>query len=104
MKTNKKKMEKIIRGASAAAGVLMLTTIPAFAENEYAKAGATWILDGIFWVAIVAGIWGATMTGIKRNFTAMIGIIAAAAIVCLFCSNPDIIINLGNNIKGILGL
>jgi hypothetical protein len=76
----------------------------AFAANQYAEAGAKWILDGIFWIVLVVGIFGAGMSAVKRNAIASVGIIIGTAIICVFCQNPEIIVNIGNVLKGILGL
>ena len=39
----------------------IMTYVPVLADtkNTYAEKGAKWILDGIFWCVIVAGIFGA---------------------------------------------
>jgi len=99
-----KRQTKIIKRAAAFLCTAVLLTMPAAAANTYAENGAKWILDGVFWVVIVLGIFGAGMSIVKRNVTAALGIIIGSALVCVLCSNPEIIVSLGNAIKGILGL
>jgi len=100
----KRNVKKI--GVSAAALSLSsaATVQTVLATNTYAKNGATWVLDGIFWLAIVLGIFGAAMAGIKRNFAVMLGIVVVTAIVCVLCGAPEILKTLGEEIKNILGL
>lgn len=84
----------------------IMTYVPVLADtkNTYAEKGAKWILDGIFWCVIVAGIFGAGTAAVKRNATAAIGIILGAILVCLFCKNPDLFNTIGTKLKAVLGL
>lgn len=85
--------------------IVLMFSIPALASsNTYAENGAKWILDGIFWIVAVGGVFGAGMSAVKRNATGAVGILLGAAIICVFCKNPDILVTIGNNLKGILGL
>ena len=84
--------------------VVLMSTVCVATGNTYAEKGAAWALDGVYWLVIVAGIWFGGMALIKRNITAGIGIIIAAAIVATISKNPSILENLGTAIKNILGL
>lgn len=84
--------------------MMIMFSFTVLANNTYAEAGAKWILDGIFWIVAVAGIFGAGMSAVKRNATGAVGILLAAAIICVFCKNPDLLTTIGNTLKGILGL
>lgn len=108
MKKGQKKTSNLLKRVWGGIGVSALTTmfltIPTYASNTYAEAGARWVLDGVFWIVLVVGIGSAGMSAVKRNATAAVGIIIATALVCIVCQNPETISNLGNTLKGILGL
>lgn len=100
----KRFFERAITVLCTTMATTILFTVPAHATNTYAEAGAKWVLDGIFWLVLVAGIFGAGMSAIKRNATAAVGIIIATALICVVCQNPETISNIGSVLKGILGL
>ncbi len=83
--------------------VLLLSTV-CLADNEYAEKGATWILDGLFWIVIVAGLWYGGLSVVKRNITGGIVALVGASVVAVICKNPSILENLGTALKNILGL
>jgi hypothetical protein len=101
---NKKNVEKIVYTCIITTMMILTFSFTALASNTYAENGAKWLLDGVFWIVAVGGIFGAGMSAIKRNATGAVGIILAAAIICVFCKNPDVLTNIGNVLKGILGL
>lgn len=74
------------------------------AENTYAKAGAEWILDGLFWVVVVCAIAGISFSIIKRNLTGALSTVLGAAIALVIINDPNILKSLGDTLKGILGL
>lgn len=101
----KKTMEKVLTGMYAAVVILLSYATPVLATtNEYAKKGATWLLDGIFWIVLVGGIWGGYKLLKNSNIVQGIIVFASTAIVCVLCKDPLILENAGNTIKGVVGL
>ncbi|WP_101698700.1 hypothetical protein [Clostridium minihomine] len=101
----KKVHQRTWKSVCIAMAMIMLHPVVAFAaENQYAKAGAEWILDGVFWVVLVVGIFGAGMNAVKRNATAAVGILFGAALICVIAKNPTIITGIGTTLKDAFGL
>lgn len=106
----KKFMKLVNRKRLAQFCLLLAVLLPALAitglaaENAYAKAAGEWVLDGVFWVAIVLGLVGVAMSAIKRNLTAAIITLIATALVCTICKNTSIITSLGTALKDAFGL
>jgi len=78
--------------------------VKVLADNAYAEAGANWILDGLFWVLVVAMIGGIGMAVIKRNLTGALITLVVGGIVLVIVKDPNIIVNIGTALKGVLGL
>lgn len=102
---NKKNMKNTMSVILCTAALATLFSFTAMAtQNTYAENGAKWILDGIFWVVAVGGIFGAGLSAVKRNATGAIGTLLGAALICVLCKNPDLLTTIGNALKGIIGL
>lgn len=84
--------------------VALMSTVCMATSNTYAEKGGTWVLDGIYWLVLVGGVWWGGMSVIKRNITAGVGILIGAAIIMVITKNPSILENLGTAMKNILGL
>lgn len=76
----------------------------ATATNEYAQKGAAWILDGLFWIIVVAGIVTIARSAVKKDFTGAVVLLIITAILAVLVKNTDILTSIGNNLKTILGL
>lgn len=99
-----KTMERVMLGVMTL-GAMMMSVMPAHAStNTYAEAGARWLLDGVYWILIVSGLFGVGKSVIQRNLTGAIGIFIATALLAVVCKNPEILVSLGNVLKGILGI
>ena len=99
-----KTMERVMLGV-VTLGATMISVMPTYAAtNTYAEAGAKWLLDGVYWIVIVSGLFGVGKSAIQRNLTGAIGIFIATALVAVVCKNPDIMVSLGNVLKGVLGI
>lgn len=82
---------------------LLLTTV-CMATNTYAEAGAKWILDGIFWIVLVAGISVAAKAAISRNMVATVVILLSTGLLCMLCNDPLVLERIGTNLKAVLGI
>ena len=102
---NKKNMKNTMSVILCTAALATLFSFTALAtQNTYAENGSKWILDGIFWIDAVGGIFGAGKSAVKRNATGAVGILIGAALICVLCKNPDLLTTMGNSLKGIIGL
>ena len=91
--------------------VLVMTSIAivscctsVYASNTYAEKAGRWILDGLFWVVVIASIFGIAMAVVKRQLIVAITILVASALVLIIINDPNIILTIGNTLKGIIGL
>ena len=75
-----------------------------FAEGDYAQSGATWLLEQLFWVALVVVIIIMLKLFAARNFVAGVVTLIAGGIVCFFIKNPESIKTIGDVIASALGL
>ena len=81
------------------AAVLMLSNgLVAFASTDYAGNAASWVLEQLFWVALVAVIVVVLTLAAKRNFTAAVTTGVVGAIVVYFIRNPKTLEEIGNSI------
>lgn len=83
--------------------MLIISTVCFAAENKYAANAASWVLDGIAWIAVGIGVWKGGSALLSRNFTAGLGILACVAVIWFLCDDPTIFSRIGNEIKGIIG-
>ena len=75
-----------------------------FASEEYAKNGASWFLDQLFWVALVVVIVVMLKLFAARNFVAGVVTVLVGGVVCYFIKNPESIETIGNVAAKALGL
>lgn len=76
-----------------------------FAEGpEYAKNGATWLLDQLFWVAVVVAIIIFIKNLMARNTVSSIVTFIVGAVVCFFIKNPTIFQTVGEVVAKAIGL
>lgn len=75
-----------------------------FAEGDYAKDGANWLLQQLFWVALAVVVIMMLKLFAARNFVAGVVTLIAGGIVCFFIRNPETIESIGIVIAGALGL
>lgn len=100
------KAKRILSVALCACMVLALAIVPAFAAggNEIVEKGARWILDGFFWVGIVAAVIVLVNNVLKKNTTGIVVTIIVAAVVLTIIKSPTILTSLGDIFKNVLGL
>ena len=94
MRKNEKEQKRTMQGKSIMMGIstlalLISNSMVAFASSgNYGQNGANWMLDQIFWVALVAFIVGVVTT------------IIVGAVVCYFIKNPTTLSDIGEKIMG----
>ena len=100
---NNKIIKTLILALCAA---LIMTTVCFADENKYASNAADWLLDGVFWVAIVVGVWQGGLVSMlfQRNFTKGILILVCAGVTCWLCKDPQAFQRIGNVLKGVIGV
>ena len=74
------------------------------ADGDYAKSGAEWILDQLFWVALVCVIYVMLKLFIARNFVAGLVTLLVGGIVCFFIKYPETISTIGEVAAKAMGL
>lgn len=102
MKTMKTK--KVLSAILCICLAALLSIVPAFADNELVKGGATWILDGLFWVGVVVVAYVLIKLALAKNITGAVVTIIVGAIVLTIIRAPAILTDLGNIFKDVLGL
>ena len=94
MRKNEKEQKRTMQGKSIMMGIstlalLISNSMVAFASSgNYGQNGANWMLDQIFWVALVAFIVGAVVMAAKKNTIGVVSTIIVGAVVCYFIKNP----------------
>nr|WP_318683320.1 TcpD family membrane protein [uncultured Acetatifactor sp.] len=68
------------------------------AGTDYAGNAASWFLDQLFWIALVAVIVVVLTLAAKRNFTAALTTGIIGAVVVYFIRNPKTLEEIGNAI------
>lgn len=72
--------------------------------NDYAQKGAKWVLDGLFWIIVVAGIVAIARSAVKKDFTGAVVLTLITAVLAVLVKNTEILTTIGNQLKTILGL
>ena len=103
MRKNEKEQKRTMQGKSIMMGIstlalLISNSMVAFASNG--QNGANWMLDQIFWVALVAFIVGAVVMAAKKNTIGVVTTIIVGAVVCYFIKNPTTLSDIGEKIMG----
>lgn len=73
-------------------------------DNNYAENGANWLLDQLFWVAVVVVIIIFIKNLMARNTVSSIVTIIVGAIICFFIRNPRTLETLGTVVANAIGL
>ena len=55
----------------------------ASATNEYAQKGAAWVLDGLFWIIVVAGVVAIARSAVKKDFTGAVVLTLITAVLAV---------------------
>lgn len=106
MRKNEKEQKRTMQGKSIMMGIstlalLISNSMVAFASSgNYDQNGANWMLDQIFWVALVAFIVGAVVMAAKKNTIGVVTTIIVGAVVCYFIKNPTTLSDIGEKIMG----
>ena len=104
MRKNEKEQKRTMQGKSIMMGIstlalLISNSMVAFASSgNYGQNGANWMLDQIFWVALVAFIVGAVVMAAKKNTIGVVTTIIVGAVVCYFIKNPTTLSDIGEKI------
>ena len=104
MRKNEKEQKRTMQGKSIMMGIstlalLISNSMVAFASSgNYGQNGANWMLDQIFWVALVAFIVGAVVMAAKT--IGVVTTIIVGAVVCYFIKNPTTLSDIGEKIMG----
>lgn len=93
--------KNIIMGISTFA-LLTSNSMVVFASGNYGQNGANWVLDQIFWVALVAFIIGAAVMAAKKQTIGVVTTILVGAVVCYFIKNPTTLSDNGEKIMGVV--
>ena len=93
--------KNIIMGISTFA-LLTSNSMVVFASGTYGQNGANWVLDQIFWVALVAFIIGAAVMAAKKQTIGVVTTILVGAVVCYFIKNPTTLSDIGEKIMGVV--
>ena len=107
MRKNEKKQKRTMRGKSIIMGIstfalLTSNSMVVFASGNYGQNGANWVLDQIFWVALVAFIIGAAVMAAKKQTIGVVTTILVGAVVCYFIKNPTTLSDIGEKIMGVV--
>ena len=93
MRKNEKEQKRTMQGKSIMMGIstlalLISNSMVAFASSgNYGQNGANWMLDQIFWVALVAFIVGAVVMAAKKNTIGVVTtIIVGKRLWVLYCN------------------
>lgn len=93
--------KNIIMGISTFA-LLTSNSMVVFASGNYGQNGANWVLDQIFWVALVVFIIGAAVMAAKKQTIGVVTTILVGAVVCYFIKNPTTLSDIGEKIMGVV--
>ena len=93
--------KNIIMGISTFA-LLTSNSMVVFASGNYGQNGANWVLDQIFWVALVAFIIGAAVVAAKKQTIGVVTTILVGAVVCYFIKNPTTLSDIGEKIMDVV--
>lgn len=93
--------KNIIMGISTFA-LLTSNSMVVFASGNYGQNGANWVLDQIFWVALVAFIIGAAVMAAKKQTIGVVTTILVGAVVCYFIKNPTTLSDIGEKIMDVV--
>ena len=93
--------KNIIMGISTFA-LLTSNSMVVFASGNYGQNGANWVLDQMFWVALVAFSIGAAVMAAKKQTIGVVTTILVGAVVCYFIKHPTTLSDIGEKIMGVV--
>lgn len=96
--------ERALRLTSMILIMGIMLAFPAFADNEYARAGAQWVLDGVYWIALVIIVWQLFQSVAKKNISGAIIMGVLGAIVITLITKPEVLKTLGEKLLAIVGI
>lgn len=102
--TAKSKIFNILTYLSIQFSLIFACCSTCFAEGAYAEKGATWLLDQLFWVAIVVVVIIFIKNLMARNTVSSIVTVIVGAIVCFFIKNPTTFTTIGDVVAKAIGL
>lgn len=76
----------------------LLYTNGIIVSANYGQNAANWMLDQVFWIALVAIIITVAALAAKRNNVAAISVLIVGAVVLYFIKNPTKLSDIGNSI------
>ena len=106
MRKNEKEQKRTMQGKSIMMGIstlalLISNSMVAFASSgNYGQNGANWMLDQIFWVALVAFIVGAVVMAATKKTIGVVAPIIVGAVVCSFIKNTTTLSAIGETNMG----
>ncbi len=95
-------MNKKLKVILTTALILVMLTVPVFAENVWAKNGYDWIKDGVWWISLIVVIVVAAKLLLKKMFTQFIGFAVLASIVLVIIDAPERLKSIGTTIWSII--
>jgi len=103
------KMKKLNKAAVILCSVIStaaLLTVSVSAENTYAQGIGRWILDGVFWVIVIAAVVIMLKQIMSQNISKAVITFLVAAVLCFLTTEAGItaLKSLGAAIAGIAGL
>ena len=107
MRKNEKEQKSTMQWKNIIMGIstfVLLTSnsMVVFASGNYGQNGANWVLDQIFWVALVAFIIGAAVMAAKKQTIGVVTTILVGAVVCYFIKNPTTLSDIGEKIMDVV--
>lgn len=96
--------EKLVRLCLLCVVMAVFLAVPALAANEYAEKGAQWILDGIYWVALVVIVWQLFKNVASKNISGAVIMVVLGALCIVLIVNPEVLKVLGEKLMGTIGL
>ena len=72
--------------------------------NQYAESAGKWVLEGVFWVILIAVVAGIGTAILKRNLVGALSTLICGGLVLFFVKNPDAIATIGETIAGAIGI
>lgn len=97
------RMKKIIAFSFVQLALLFNYSMVSFAgDANYAERGGKWMLDQLFWVAIVVVIFIFIKNLIARNTVASVTTFIVGGLICFFIKSPETIGEIGNTIASVI--
>ena len=96
------RLKKIIAFSFVQLTLLVKYGSVCFADANYAERGGKWLLDQLFWVAIVVVIFIFIKNLIARNTVASVTTFIVGGLICFFIKSPETIGEIGNTIASVI--